>query len=99
MPRTKKPIYNSDETQFAGGDEEIETCRVCNQEFTGLCPLNSARCPCADKAEEREEEDDDEDDVDFDDVENLDEILEDDEEAEKKIDEAGDAPPEAMEEG
>ena len=96
MPRSRKPVYHSEETQFGGGDEEVETCRVCHQEFTGLCPLNSNRCPYMDKAEEGDDED--EDDADFDDVENLDEVLEEDEEAEKKVDEAGEMPPEALEE-
>jgi hypothetical protein len=99
MPRTKRPLYNSDETQFGGGDEEIETCRICHQEFTGLCSLNSARCPYIDQVEDKDDEDEEEeaDTADFDDVEKLDEILAEDVEAEKKIDEAGDMPPEAME--
>jgi hypothetical protein len=97
MPRSKKPTYHSDETQIEAGDEQVEECRICHQEFTGLCPLNSARCPYMDRVEEGDEDEDDEG-ADFDDVENLDEILDEDKEAEKEIDEAGDAPPEAMEE-
>lgn len=67
--------------------EDYEECPVCHQEFTGVCPINSAECPYA---EEQEEEDED-DEADFDDVENLEEVLEEDEEADRLAEEGEDA--------
>lgn len=74
--------YHSDEEEDGyAGDEPYEECEVCHQEFHGVCPINSADCPYA--------EDDDELD-DLDDEENLDDLIGDDEEIEKIIeDEAG----------
>ena len=84
MPKRHTKIPRSQDEPFDGGDENFRECNVCHQEFTGLCPLNSATCPCLDGGEGEEDEDDD---PDFDDVDNLGEILEEDKEVEKLLDE------------
>ncbi|MFH0909175.1 MAG: hypothetical protein V1929_10465 [bacterium] len=95
MSRVRKHIFNCDEAVFEG-DGEVELCPICHQEFTGFCPLNSAKCPNMDQIEDEEEEDEDEE-PDFDDVKKLDSILEEDKEAEKLVEEEGDIPPEDLE--
>ena len=94
MGRAKKHIFNSDETVFEG-DGDVELCPVCHQEFTGFCPLNSAKCPNADQIED--EDDDEDEEADFDDIKKLDAVLADDKEAEKLTEEDGDIPPEDLE--
>lgn len=99
-PSRKKPNTNTDEESDLFGNAEYEECPVCHQEFSdGVCPINSADCPYRDDVEEDEEEDDD---PDFEDVENLNEVLEDDEEADRLTEEeedfSGDAEEEEREE-
>ena len=94
MGKAKKHIFNSDETVFEG-DGDVELCSVCRQEFTGFCPLNSARCPNMDKIVDEEEDEDEE--PDFDDVKKLDKVLGDDKEAEKLVEVDGELPPEDLE--
>ena len=66
------------------GDDHMKECSMCGAEFCRICVPRSAVCPdCADQNEDEDEEDA----PDFDDVPNLDEILEDDKEAEKQIEE------------
>jgi hypothetical protein len=72
------------------GDEYMKECSMCGAEFCRICVPRSAVCPdCADQ----EEEDEDEESPDFDDVSNLDEVLGEDEEAEKLIEEDESIPP------
>lgn len=78
----RQDYFGNGDDPYEAGDEQYEECEVCHQEFTGTCPINSADCPYADFI------DDDEDDApDFEDVENLNELLEDDEEVEKLLEE------------
>lgn len=80
---TRRPNYHADdEGESDAGDELYEECEVCHQEYDGACPIASADCPYVDA------DDEEEDDVpDFEDVENLDELIGDDEEIEKIIEE------------
>ncbi len=94
-PNRKKPI-NPDEESDLFGEAEYEECPVCHQEFRdGVCPINSADCPYREDAEDDLEE---EDDPDFEDVENLDEILGEDEEADRLTEEEEDFAEESDEE-
>ena len=71
------------------GDEYMRECSMCGAEFCRRCFPRSAVCPdCADQTDEDEEEG-----PDFDDVSNLGEVLEDDEEADKRISESDDELP------
>ena len=71
------------------GDEHMRECSMCGTEFCRRCFPRSAVCPdCADQTDEDEEEE-----PDFDDVSNLGEVLEDDEEAEKRVSESEDETP------
>jgi hypothetical protein len=86
-PIRKKPINPDDESDFYG-DPDYEECSVCHQEFRdGFCPINSADCPYCEDEEDDFEEDDE---PDFEDVEDLDEILGDDEEADRLTEEEED---------
>lgn len=74
--------------------EEGKECPVCRQEYTGNCVLNVPNCPF-----EETEEDPfaDEDEPDFEDVEDLDNLLKEDKEAEEVIEEDdADIPPEDL---
>jgi hypothetical protein len=73
------------------GDEHMKECSMCGVEFCRLCHPKSTVCPdCADGADEEAEEEA----PDFDDVENLEEVLDDDNEAERTVrDGEEEAPP------
>ena len=96
MPKRHTKIPHSQDEPFDGGDDNIRECSVCHQEFTGLCPLNSANCPMNEGGGNAE--DDEDEDPDFDDVDNLGEILKDDEEVEKILEDGEEIPPEDLEE-
>lgn len=88
--RSKKFDPEEDETAYF--ETQYKICRRCKQEYTGACPINSAACPMeADERDLDEEEDGDE--SDFSDVENLNEVLDKDEEADE-LAEGGDEIPE-----
>jgi hypothetical protein len=77
------------------GDESYEECPVCRQEFTGVCPITSAECPYLDS--DKSEEDEEEAEPDFEDVANVKEVLVDDVEADRLIEEGDELPPEDIE--
>lgn len=86
---TRRSMYFSDdEDEGFSGDEAYEECEVCHQEFRNSCPISSADCPYDDLAGE----DDEDDDPDFEDVENLGELIGDDEEVEKIIEDDAEIP-------
>jgi len=80
------------------GEDHMRECNMCGAEFCRRCFPRSAVCPdCAEQADEGEEKEG----SDFEDVENLDEVLGKDEEAERLISESEEEPPpgELQEEG
>lgn len=84
-------FYNQDEDEDSfAGDELYEECEVCHQEYHGVCPINSADCPYA------EDEEDEEDLVSLDDDAILGELIGDDEEIEKIIEEEVEIPVEDL---
>ena len=84
--REKKRFSDDDEASYlTTGDGEI--CRVCHQEYTGACPLNSANCPFNEDDGEKDE---------FEDEEEAEELPEDDEEADRVVDEAEEIPEEDL---
>lgn len=86
---TRRPNYHADDEDEAhAGDEHYEECEVCHQEFGGICPIKSVDCPYVEFEEEEEEEDD----PDFEDVEKLDDLIGNDEEVEKIIEEEVEIP-------
>lgn len=86
-PSRKRPASPDEESDLFG-ESEGEECPVCHQEYlNGICPINSADCPYR---EDAEDDLDEEDDPDFEDVENLDEVLADDREADRLTEEAED---------
>lgn len=88
--------HNADEESSYLEPEETELCPVCHQEFAdGICPIASGDCPYL-KGEGGEEDEDE--DPDFEDVEHLDELLEEDKEADRLTEEEGDIPPEDLKE-
>jgi hypothetical protein len=85
--RRERPDDDNEPVYLRGG--EGEQCRVCHQEYTGSCPIGSAQCPF-----EKEEGDEEDADPDFDDVKDLEEVLDDDEEADKLTEEEVEISPE-----
>lgn len=79
-------------------DDTPERCPICRQEYQGFCPLNSSACPYDDPADV--DDTDEEDEPDFEDVKHVDQLLKEDKEALRLIDEAdGEAiPKEVLEE-
>jgi len=81
---TRRPIYHADgEDEGSAGDDVYEECEVCHQEFGGTCPIASVDCPYVEEDDDVDEVDD----PDFEDVEKLDELIGDDAEVEKIIEE------------
>lgn len=92
--RSKKFDPEEDETAYF--ETQFKICRRCKQEYTGACPINSAACPM--EADERgSSEDEDEDESDFSDVENLNEVLDKDEEADELAEDGDEIPEEDLE--
>lgn len=91
--RSKKFDPEEDETAYF--ETQFKICRRCKQEYTGACPISSASCPMeAEESDATEEEDEGND---FDDVENLNEVLTKDEEADEAAEEDGEIPAEDLE--
>lgn len=89
---TRRPTYHADDEDEAhAGDEHYEECEVCHQEFGGICPIKSVDCPYGEFEEEEEDED-----PDFEDVEKLDDLIGDDAEVEKIIEEEVEIPMEDL---
>ena len=83
----KRPVHPDDESDLFG-ETEGEMCPVCHQEYAnGICPINSADCPYRENADDDLDEDDD---PDFEDIENLDEVLKEDKEADRLTEEDAD---------
>ena len=88
-------VYGMGQGCAVHGDEYMKECSMCGAEFCRICFPRSAVCPdCSDQ----ETDEEDEESPDFDDVKNLDEVLGDDEEAEKLIEEEDSIPPGGFEE-
>lgn len=87
-PARKRPTHTSDEESDLFGSADCEECPVCHQEFAdGVCPIASADCPYREDDDGDEDEDDEED---FEDVKHLRQVLKDDKEADRLIEEAED---------
>ena len=87
-------LFSMDQGCPTHGDEHMRECSMCGAEFCRLCFPRSAVCSdCADEADTDTEEG-----ADFDDVKNLDEVLDDDEEAEKLVSEEDGAAEDVAEE-
>ena len=69
--------------------EDGEICPRCRQEYTGTCLLNIPECPFEEKEEDPFADDEDKG-PDFEDVPDLDKLLDEDEEAEKLVEEEAD---------
>jgi hypothetical protein len=97
MARNHKRSSHPEEESSYVSEESYEECPVCRQEFAeGVCPINSAECPYQKGADEVDDEDDE--DPDFDDVEHLDQVLEEDKEADRLTEEEGEIPEEDLKE-